>query len=405
VPAAESLAAESTIAEWPGFRGPKRDAIVPWLPKSLPAQPTIVWSVPMTSPALAGIAATRKYVVVADRGLADQTDLWRCFDAETGQPLWKLEYDAQGRLDWGNSPRATPLILGDVVYLQGGFGDLHCVGLKDGKVHWKRNIFLDFGAKPLVWGMCVSPLIVDDKLIVSPGAIDASLAALDPATGKTLWKTPGRPAAYASFIVGTFGGRRQVVGYDSTTLGGWDIATGSRLWQLVPEEEGDFNVPTPINLGGKLLVSSENNGTRLYEFADDGTIRPEPLGQNWDLRPDTATPVAIGDRLFGCFGGELFCLDLRTESDDAQPLKDLWIEEDDAYLDHVSVIGHAERILVSSCAGELLLLTTSGEEYELLGRLSIFGDDCELMSHPALVGTRIFMRDGVKLVCVELKEE
>jgi hypothetical protein len=36
-----------------------------------------------------------------------------------------------------------------------------------------------------------------------------------------------------------------------------------RLWRLVPAFDGDFNVPTPIAVDGKLLVSTENNGTRL----------------------------------------------------------------------------------------------------------------------------------------------
>jgi outer membrane protein assembly factor BamB len=358
----------------------------------------------MTSPALAGIAATRKYVIVADRGETDQTDLWRCVHADSGRLLWKLEYRASGRLEYGNSPRATPLIHMGNVYLLGAFGDLHCVRLSDGNVLWKRNIVLDFWAKQLVWGVCNSPLILDDKLFVCPGGSKASVAALDPATGKTIWQTPGRPAAYASFIAGTFGGRRQLVGYDSTTLGGWDIATGKRLWELVPEEEGDFNTPTPIGVDGRLVVSSEQNGTRLYDFAEDGTIKPEFLGQDYGLAPDTSTPVAVGGKVYGCWAGELFCLSLGGAGD-CEPLEAVWIAEDRAFRDHVSLFASRDRLLIASCPGELLLVDTAADDYELIGRLSMFGSDCELMSHPALVGTRLYARDGTQLLCLELGQD
>src|SRR5215207_10483751 len=123
----------------------------------------------------------------------------------------------------------------------------------------------------------------DDLLIVNPGGAGASLVALDCATGRTRWATPGSPAAYAAFICGQFGGRRQIVGYDQDSLGGWDVKTGERLWQLVPPTKGDFNVPTPIAVDGGVAVSTENNGTRLYRFDGSGRIVPEPAAQNADL--------------------------------------------------------------------------------------------------------------------------
>jgi hypothetical protein len=273
-------------------------------------------------------------------------------------------------------------------------------------VVWKRNLFADFQTKPPKWGMSVSPLIVDGKLIVAPGSPAASLAALDPASGKTLWTSPGRPAAYASLVAGIFGGRNQLVGYDATTLGGWEITTGRRLWHSIPEIEGDFNVPTPVPADGHLVVSTENNGTRLFTFADDGTIQQEPLAQHPYLAPDTTTPVAVAGKLFGSCGGELFCLDLEHLPNEPNgALRVLWTGEDDAYSDHVSIFGHPERILIASCDGQLLLVSTREDRYQLISRMRVFGEDCELLSHPALVGTRLVLRNGSHLVCLELRED
>ena len=274
VPLAEPPAASAAPAAWPGWRGPHRDGRVAHLPARLPTQPKIIWTRDLPGRGLAGLAATAREVIVADRTAADDQDLILCLDADTGAEHWRRAYPTEGQIrDYGNAPRATPLIEGERVYTLGGLGNLQCLRLRDGEVLWTRHLARDFQAGVPTWGYCASPLLVDGRLIVNPGAPDASLVALDAATGRECWRCPGLPAAYASFIIGTFGGRRQLVGYDEKTLGGWDPATGERLWTLVPPNEGDFNVPTPIDAGGQLLLTTENNGTRLYGFDPAGRLR------------------------------------------------------------------------------------------------------------------------------------
>ena len=168
-----------------------------------------------------------------------------------------MEFPAPGKLDYGQSPRATPVIHGDKVYLLGAFGGLRCVELASGKVIWERQLPCEFKVPLPTWGMCSPPLIVDDLLIVNPGSANASLAALDCATGGTRWTSPGFPAAYSAFICVEFGGQRQIVGYDRHSLGGWDVKTGKRLWKLVPPTEGDFNVPTPVAVEDGIVVSTD----------------------------------------------------------------------------------------------------------------------------------------------------
>ena len=91
-------------------------------------------------------------------------------------------------------------------------------------------------------------------------------------------------------IVATLGGKRQIVGYDKSSLGGWDVDTGKRLWRLAPPKKHDFNVPTPLVWQDRLIVSTENNGTRVYDFNSDGTIIPEPIAQNAELAPIRTRP-------------------------------------------------------------------------------------------------------------------
>lgn len=384
------------VVGWTDWRGPNRHAVSTCVPQKLPAVPGFLWQHALRGVAFSGVAATSRYVVVADKDAKAAHDIWHCLDADTGRRAWSLMYPAAGEMEYTNSPRATPVIHQGLVYLFGAFGDLHCVRLATGNVVWKKNIVKDFGATVISWGMSATPLIVEDKLIVNPGAADAALIALDRRTGRVLWKTPGREAAYASFIVGSFGGVRQVVGYDSVSLGGWDVRTGRRLWELLPPEEGDFNVPTPINAGGRLVVATENNGTRLYGFDARGRILREPLAVNDELAPDTSTPVVLGDRVFGC-SSELLCLDL------ARGLKTVWRGKDELFEDYASLIAGNGRVLITASTGELLLVDAAANRYRLISRLKCFEDD-EVISHPALVGDRLYIRGRSGIHCLLLDE-
>lgn len=390
---AKSIAVKST---WPGWRGPGRDGIAHWLPDTLPAKPNVVWERPLREQGLAGVAATEDLLIVADRELGDSQDVFHGIDARTGKDRWAVRYPIGGSLDYGNSPRATPLIQGGHAWLFGAFGHLTCVQLETGDIEWDMDVRQEYGVKDkLAWGTCASPLIVDGRLIINPGAADASIVALDPQTGDELWKVAGDPAAYASFVVAEFGGKRQLIGYDKHSLGGWDPATGKRLWKLVPPIRNDFNVPTPVVAGENLLIATENNGARLYGFDNEGRINPTPLAVNRDLAPDSHTPVVLGNRVFGVWN-ELFCLDLKDG------LKTLWSSDDQAFANYASILAHGQRALVTTTSGELILLDAAANTFRVLGRLKLFKDDAGVYSHPALVGTRLFIRGSTHLRCVDL---
>ena len=88
-----------------------------------------MWTAKVTGPALAGVAATEKFVVVADKDLDLTEDIFRCFDADTGEQKWILKYAAANKLEYTNAPRANPVIHAGRVFLLGALGDLHCVDL------------------------------------------------------------------------------------------------------------------------------------------------------------------------------------------------------------------------------------------------------------------------------------
>lgn len=385
---------------WDDWRGPRRHAISNDVPDNLPSKKQLLWSRTMTGPGMSGLAVADGYVVVADKNLDETHDIFRCLDADTGRQVWSITYPAEGEMDYTNSPRATPVIHDGLVYLLGAFGELYCVELKTGRVAWKKHLPKDFVAERPTWGYCSAPLIVDDKLIVNPGAADAALAALDRRTGELHWITPGRAPGYACFVLAKLGGVRQIVGYDATTLGGWAPDTGERLWELLPELDGDYNVPTPIVVDGKILVTTENNATRLYGFDADGRIQPKPLAVNEDLYPDTATPVVSDGMVLANFGG-LMCLDIEDG------LKTLWETDEDDLCDYCTLIAGNGHVLVTTQTGKLYLLNADEQRFNCVAKLDLFDDvaleDRDVWSHPALVGNRFYVRNMLAVYCFLLE--
>jgi ABC-type phosphate/phosphonate transport system substrate-binding protein len=385
----------SANVDWPDWRGPGRDGHVARLPARLPATPRFVWKKAGMNGSLAGLSISGEHLILAERDFSEEHDLYRCLNGNNGELLWVTQFPARGKLDYGQSPRATPVIHGGKAYLLGAFGDLRCVEVTNGKVIWERQLTREFKAQLPTWGMCSTPLVVEDLLVVNPGATNASLAALDCATGRTRWTTPGLAPSYSSFICGEFGGRRQIVGYDQHSLGGWDPKTGKRLWQMVPHADGDFNVPTPIAVDGGIVVATENNGTRLYRFDESGRIVTRPAAEFADLSPTTTTPVVTCGRVFGAHPG-LHCLDIR------KGLKTVWHQDENALGEHATLIADEERVLVVTLSGELILLDGKADTCSIISRMRLFDDDVEVYSHPALVGQRLYARGGTSVVCVDL---
>jgi outer membrane protein assembly factor BamB len=375
---------------------------VAYLPRTLAKPPNIVWRQPLARSGLGGIAATQEHVILGDRDVTNQSDEFRCYAATSGELLWTVAYPAPGSLDYDNAPRATPVIHGDYVFLLGAFGHLTCADIHTGLTLWQTNIIEEFdGEKELIWGTCSSPLLVDDKLVINPGGPEASLVALEPETGFALWQAPGDRHAYGSLIVANLGGKRQIVGHDRSTLGGWDIETGERLWTLKPPRANDFNVPTPVAVDGKLLVGTENNYLRLYNFDANGRIVPTPVAMYDRLAPDMSSPVVVGNRVF-CVCEKLYCLSL------ANGLSEVWTAEDPAFCDYAPLLATDERVLVLGRGGELLLIDAASDEFHIVAREHLFTDkearSAELYAHPALVGTRLYVRGEKELVCVDLEE-
>ena len=164
-----------------------------------------------------------------------------------------------------------------------------------------------------------------------------------------------------------------------------------------PPDGSDFNVGTPVVIGNHLLLATENNATRLYAFDAEGRILPEPVSRNEDLAPDTCTPVVAGNRIFATAYGDLYCLD------PSDGLATVWNVNDDKFYDHANLIASDDRVLIWTNTGDLILLDASADAYAPLAATRPFETEFpDSLSHPAIVGDRIYLRSNDQLGCFEL---
>ena len=383
-------AAGAAARGWPAWRGARGDGQSADVPAQIKAA-KLLWKKPMAGPCSAGITARDGYVVVPDGD--KKNDYYRCYDAQAGKELWTCTVANGADLDYGPAPRATPPIHAGKVYCLGSTGDLRCLDLKTGKALWKRHYKEDFDAGKLpTWGHCTAPRIIDGRLIVHPG----KLYALDPNTGKVLWKGESTGPNYSNFLVGTFGGVRQIIGYDSRSLRGWNAATGKLIWEMEVDNSMGYIVPQPVAVGDRLLVTSESEDTRLYGFGQGGKLIDTPLAESEEIAPEMATPTVAGDVLLGITEG-LICLD------PANKLKLLWIEEDvDAFYGLSHIVAGNGRALVFGEDGTMVLVQPERKGCKILTKIKLAR---QTWTHPALVGGRLYLRDGKALYCYELVTE
>src|SRR5439155_10274497 len=94
-----------------------------------------------------------------------------CLDSTTGKEHWTFEYPTDYRDFYGynNGPRCCPVIDGDLVFIYGAEGMLHCLRADTGKIVWKVDTREEFNVIQNFFGIGSTPVIEGDLLIVMIG--------------------------------------------------------------------------------------------------------------------------------------------------------------------------------------------------------------------------------------------
>ncbi|MCP4708486.1 MAG: PQQ-binding-like beta-propeller repeat protein [Planctomycetes bacterium] len=180
-----------------------------------------------------------------------------CIDRQTGKILWQHEAPAKQveRVHPVSSP-AAPTAVTDGKHIMVYFGSygLQCYDFA-GKLLWKREMPLPAN----MYGTSASPILAGGKLIImdDPGE-DTIVLALDPATGRELWKMdkPGFKAGWSTPVYRKAGDVEEVIIYGKWRVAAFDVKDGKELW-TVPGMTDEPCI-TPVMGEGLVYVSSYN---------------------------------------------------------------------------------------------------------------------------------------------------
>jgi outer membrane protein assembly factor BamB len=405
------LAGPTLAADWPQWQGPERNNISKetGLLKTWPQQgPRLVWTfenagVGFSSPAVVG---DKLYAL----GARDRKEMLYCIDIKTGKEVWGLEFGTQFDNGWGDGPRSTPTVDGNLIFGLGGQGDLFCADTS-GKMQWQKSMQKDLAGKMMSgWGYSESPLVDGDKLIVTPGGNQGTLAALDKKTGKVLWRSKGTTdaAAYSSCIVAESAGIRQYINLTGNGVVGVSAKDGEQLWYHRQEGYRTAVCPTPIFANDHVYATADYGaGCDLLKLIPDGgKFNLDVLyTRNKGMENHHGGVVLLGDHIYGCSGNsnaraKWVCQDLKSA-------RNLWSEEK---LDPGSLIcADGLLYLYGQKDGTCVLVEPSPAGWKENGRFKIPAlsklprKQGKIWTHPVVANGRLFLRDEELLFCFDIR--
>jgi len=385
-------------ADWPQWRGTNRDGKASGFeaPATWPKELTQKWKVTVgrgvATPALVG----DKLYVFARQG-DDEVTL--CLNVVDGKEVWRDKYTAQavtGAAARHPGPRSSPAVADGKVVTFGVGGVMSCLDAGSGKLVWRKDPFPKVVPR---FFTSMSPIIVDGMAIEhSGGAGNGALIAYDLGSGGEKWRWGAEGPEYASPVVMTAGGTKQIVTLTEKNIVGIGAADGKLLWQLpfVPVRRA-YNAATPIIDGDTVIYTGSGRGTKAVKIEKQGDgFSAKELWSNEDLATQFNTPVLKDGLLFGLSNrNNLFCIDAKTG-------KTAWSDSTARGSRGFGAIVDAGACLLAlPNDAELLVFKPSGKQYEEIAKFKVA--ETETYAYPVIAGNRIFVKDQetVALLMVE----
>jgi outer membrane protein assembly factor BamB len=420
--------------DWPRWRGPQRNGKVVGFeaPKEWPKELSKSWSVTVglggATPALVG---DRLYVFARDGG----DEVTRCLSVSNGKEIWKDAYPSKAATGMSGAhpgPRSSPAVAEGKVVTFGVTGTLSCLDAASGKLIWRKD---DVKEIPQFF-TSTSPIIVDGLCIIQLGGRGrGSMVAIDLASGNEKWSWAGEGPAYASPVLMTADGVKQIVAMTERSMVGVSAADGKLLWQVsgggaAPGGGGPgagrgpgggggggrgpggggrgggrggggmmgggrYSAVTPIVDGQTIYVSGQGRGTRAIKIEKAGDkFEAKELWNNPQITTQFSTPVMKDGLLYGLTDqGTLFCIKASTG--------ELAWKDDSRRSAYGAMVDAGDLIITLPSNSELTAFKPSGKAFSEVAKIKVSAG--EVYAYPVLSGNRIFIKDKDAVTMYTLK--
>ncbi len=225
------IISQLSFAQSAQWRGPNRNGIFPDtnLLKQWPEEgPKKLFITDDIGNGYSSAVATDEFIYVT--GIKDTTEYLSVIDL-SGNIVWQQPY---GRCWHKTFPeaRCTPTVDGAFVYVLTGMDQLTCFNSRTGEEVWFVDIHNTYGSEWDMFGVSESPLIVGDKIIVTPAGKSTTVIALNKMNGELIWKSKSLDARRSnmSSILIEHCGKNYIITATQTHVLGVDPDNGEILW-------------------------------------------------------------------------------------------------------------------------------------------------------------------------------
>jgi outer membrane protein assembly factor BamB len=365
--------------------------------------PKLLWKLENLGTGYSSVSITRETIYLTS--IEEKQGYLTAIDLK-GTIKWKKNYGPVWTKTFPES-RTAPTIDGDRLYIVSGMGKVICYDAQTGTEKWAVEAVQKFNGEYPSWGIAESPLIVDDKVIATPGGKDASLVALNKMTGETIWKTTGLSelGSYCSPILVAWGGKKIIVTQLDKSFVGIDASNGKVLWTdafaSYQNDPKGINPVTPLYYDGKIYVTSGyDDGGALYELSADGT----KISRKWiDKTLDThhGGVVLIDGYLYGSNWlsnrkGNWVCLEWNSGK---------VMYEQEWHNKGPIIFADGMLYCYDEKDGNFALVNLNPQNFEVVSSFKVSFGSGPHWAHPVISDKRLYIRHGDALMVYDIAQK
>lgn len=308
------------------------------------------------------------------------------------------------------------------VYAQGVCGYFCCLDGSSGKVIWERSLHEELGLLSTYGGRTNFPLVFEDTVITSAVVIGWGdtpkwdllakpahrFFGFDKATGELRWLNGTRlipyDTTYSVPTLTTLGGQQALVfGSGDGAVWAMQPGTGKMLWKCQLSRRG-LNVSPAVSPDGQVFTGhSEENlvGTAMGAFAAiDGTrigideptdLTGKELWKEYQMMVGKSSPLFIDGRVYAVDDrGKLIVLDAKTGDQIARKALGRVMRGSPLYADG--------KIYAATRGGRCVILKPTEEGVETLHTTSLRGEQID--ASPIVADGRVYLTTSKAIYCL-----
>ncbi len=389
-----------------GWRGPGRTGIYneTGLLKSWPAGgPALIWEATGIGMGYSSATVTNDAVYIT--GIRGDKDVLTAF-TQDGKKKWDVEYGNMSKVNSAPESRCTPTFAYGKLFVVSGMGELSCIST-EGKILWMVDYYKKYNATVPRFGISESPLVFDNKVIVTPGGNIAAMVAFNVDNGKVVWETPSlnEGSQYVNPLLIEDKGIKTIVTHTPTWIIGVNASNGRILWKFnfgsvnADQKGGKNYIHTPIYKDGFIFAANGYGQTSAkIRIMADGKD-PELVWKNPDINPHVGGMVLIGNYIYSSTHdnnskGRWVCADWTTG-------KTMWITD---WNNKGSIVSADGLIYIyEEKNGNVALVRPNSEKLDIISSFRITKGSGPYWSHPVINKGRLFLRHGDYMAVYNIK--